>query len=196
MLKFIRLQQPEVLNTRWERYGESYRKKRIANAGFKFIWPTIAGITLNKTILPTLLLQTQEHCTYCDHYPLRRGDDSIDHFKPKSVEAFYNLVCQWENLYVACKHCQDSKASLYSDDLLRPDDIDYNFRKYFNYNYATHKLEPNETESLGNQIRADETIRIFDFNHLAQIKSRKFVWDKFVKDDNPVLNDYNYRFIL
>lgn len=196
MLKFTRLPQPKILDTRWKRYGESYKQNRTANPGFRFAWPTIVGSTLNKILLPTLLEQTRDHCSYCDHFPLRRGDDSIDHFKPKSVEEFYPLVCQWQNLYVACKHCQDSKDSLYSDDLLRPDEIDYNFIKYFDYNYASHKIEPNQSESLENQIRANETIRIFDFNHLGQIKSRKFAYDKFVKDDNPVLNDYNYRFIL
>lgn len=196
MLKFTRLQAPEVLTTNWEGYGKRYKQNRIANIGFSFVWPIIEGITLNKILLPTLLLQTQDHCSYCDHFPLRRGDNTIDHFKPKSIEDFHHLVCNWENLYIACKHCQDSKGSLYSENLLRPDEITYSFSKYFIYNYALHKLEANETESLENQFKATETIRIFDFNHLAQIKSRKFAYDKFVLDASPVMNDYNYRFIL
>ncbi len=196
MLKFTRLQEPEVLATNWEKYGERYKQNRIADTGFSFTWPTIERVTLNNILLPTLLLQTQDHCSYCDHFPLRRGDNTIDHFKPKSLEDFYHLVCHWENLYIACKHCQDSKGSLYSENLLRPDEITYSFDTYFSYNYALHKLEPNESEPIENQLKATETIRIFDFNHLGQIQARKFAFDKYVLDKTPVMNDYNYRFML
>lgn len=196
MLKFTRLHQPEVLTSTWENYGERYRLNRKANPSFVFTWPTIAGETLNKILLPTLLLQTQNHCSYCDHFPLRRGDETIDHFKPKSLEEFYDIVCHWENLYIACKHCQDSKNSSYSKDLLRPDEMLYSFSKFFDYNYTSHKINPSEAESAENKQKALETIRIFDFNHLGLVKARELAYNKFINDPSPFINDYNYRFIL
>ena len=60
MLKFTRLQEPEVLATNWEKYGERYKQNRIADTGFSFTWPTIERVTLNNILLPTLLLQTQD----------------------------------------------------------------------------------------------------------------------------------------
>jgi uncharacterized protein (TIGR02646 family) len=196
MRKFTRLEEPEVLKENWEQYGKSYSENRLKNPSFVFAWPTKDGVKINHSILPILLLQTQEHCSYCDKYPLLRGDDSIDHFKPKSIPAFYPLVCKWDNLYLACKHCQDSKGAAYNENLLKPDDIYYSFTKYFNYNYTTHIVEVNTLEAPEYQLKALETIRIFDFNHKGQVKSREHSFKRYIKEANPILNDFNHRFIF
>jgi thiol-disulfide isomerase/thioredoxin len=196
MRKFVRLEEPEVLKKNWESYGVRYTNNRLANPAFKFDWYTEDGVQVNHSILPILLLQTQEHCPYCDKFPLHRGDDSIDHFKLKSIPAFYSLVCKWDNLYLACKHCQDSKGSDYNDNLLRPDDINFNFNKFFDYNYTTHEIEINTLETPENQLKALETRRIFDFNHKGQVKTREHAFKRYITDLNPDLDDYNYRFIF
>ncbi len=151
MRKFIRIDAPTILLEidpkteirRWVFYGDRYKRKRAINPGFSFQWPTVQGIAINQHILSSLRLQTNDHCSYCDSYPLKKGDNSIDHFLPKSNPDFYEFVCQWENLYYACTHCQHSKAEKVDYLTLRPDESNYTFYRYFIYNYYLHLIEVN-----------------------------------------------------
>ncbi|MEI7583816.1 HNH endonuclease [Runella sp.] len=139
MRKLIRTESPEVLTkidevkgkTRWQVYGELYAQNRAKKPSFEFQWPQIEGKKLNQHLLPKLMAMTDDHCSYCDGFPLKRGDDTIDHFHPKTRSEFYSKVCDWENLYLSCKHCQDSKGSQYEVELLRPDELDFHFNRYF-----------------------------------------------------------------
>jgi uncharacterized protein (TIGR02646 family) len=205
MRKFARKKSPEVLMEivgnseipRWQVYGEQYSQSRYTtNHSFKFQWPQIDGKKLNQYLLPDLMAMTDEHCAYCDKFPLLKGDDSIDHFCPKSLPDFYSLVCNWENLYIACKHCQDSKGSQFENTLLRPDEIDYDFRRYFIYDYIKHKVELNPLASDDEKVRAEVTIRIFELNHPSMCTSRRHAYERFTKDNAPILSDYNFRFMF
>lgn len=92
MRYFTRSEEPEILKDNWERIGAEYAARRFANENYGFSWPQINNIKIHHSILPALKQQTQEHCSYCDRFPLFRRDDSIDHFKPKSDRRFYTLV--------------------------------------------------------------------------------------------------------
>lgn len=196
MRKFVRLQAPAILEQHWERIGNEYAAKRALDPSYSFSWPQIDKKKLNHEILPVLKGQTGEHCSYCDKYPLLRGDESIDHFKPKTDPRFYKEVSQWSNLYLACKHCQDSKSIQYGEKLLRPDDVHYHFNKYFTYNYNEHKIEPNPAATEQERSMAEETIKTFDLNHSSMKISRRHAHERYSRASNPVLDDYNYRFIL
>lgn len=196
MKNFVRLAEPDLLIANWQQIGINYAERRRIDPGYSFQWPQIGGKKVNREILPILSAQTSHHCSYCDKYPLFRGDDSIDHFKPKADERFYGDVAKWENLYLACKHCQDSKKTQYNESLLRPDDINYHFNKYFTYNYNEHKIEPNPAASDEEKARAEETIRVFDLNHASMKICRRQAQERYVGAANPDLNDYNYRFIF
>ena len=148
MRAFTRLATPAVLlelvgpksTPRWVQFGERYagnRAKAIESKkpGFNFQWPTVNGKTINQHLLPTLRKQTVLHCSYCDGFPLGKGDESIDHFLPKMTPAYYALVCRWENLYLSCSHCQNSKGERVDSLVLRPDEPDYSFGRYFIYDY-------------------------------------------------------------
>ena len=204
MRMFYRSEAPKILTVikngkpLWQVYGEKYAQKRLAKAQslFKFQWPQVKGKTLNQHLLPDLKAMTDDHCSYCDGFPLKRGDDTIDHFHPKTHTAFYKEVCKWENLYIACKHCQDAKGDYFEEKLLRPDGADYQYNRYFLYDYIQHKILPNPLASFLEQERAEKTIKILDLNHISLCISRRHSFQRHDKDDNPVLSDYNFRFMF
>ena len=179
---------------RWVVYGEMYHKKRQDNPSFEFIFPQIKGLKLNRILVPILMKATDNHCSYCDDFPLLSADKTIDHFKPKSK--FYNEVCQWENLYIACGHCQNVKASQFDDMLLRPDDEDYDFHHYFVYDYSTHKICVRD-DLVGDKLeRAEITHKILDFNYEGMVESRRLSYDGFVDKPNYPKELLKHRFIF
>ncbi|WP_421828874.1 HNH endonuclease [Larkinella sp.] len=204
MKAFVRLNSPPVLTEldsatnkpRWISFGERYKNNRERNPGFRFNWPNIRKVSLNAHILPTLRLQTQDHCSYCDGFPLKKGENSIDHFLPKSKPTFYTIVCQWTNLYLACTHCQDSKVEKVNPFILRPDNNEYLFSRFFVYNYILQTIEINPLSSAQDQKRAAETIQFFDFNHTALIISRRHAFERYNGVVNPIIDDFNFRFMF
>lgn len=196
MRKFTRLPVPQILETNWEIWGDRYKTNRLANNGHSFNWPQIGSIKLNQLLFPILKAQTQDHCSYCDGFPLGTADNTIDHFKPKSDTRFYKEVCAWPNLYIACADCQKLKGTQYDDLLLRPDDLEYEFNNFYTYNSTYHKIE-----ILPNLIgvakeRAEMTLKIFGFNHPAFCKSRQISFERFMGNANPILDDFGFRFIF
>ena len=162
MRKFIRSDSPDFLKDNWKKWGERYIKNRRGNSSFTFQWPTFKGNRINVIIEPFLAMQTEGHCSFCDTYPDRGKEFSIDHFKPKSKPEFYELVCQWENLYMCCHNCQMKKGEQYNQDILRPDAGDFSFNKYFIYSYRSHKIDPNPALFENDRQKAETTIKFLD----------------------------------
>ena len=205
MRKFIRSVTPDILlepvgpnqQPRWQLYGERYRQNRATNAGHQFQWPDINGKPLNQHLLPNLRTLTDSHCAYCDQYPLRKAEESIDHFLPKSDPKFYGLVCQWENLYLSCVSCQ-SRSSEYLPALLRPDETTFSFERYFVYDFFRHHITINEQASPADQHRAETTIRLFKLNDDGNPGARRIALDRWLRT-NPaerVVDDFNFRYLL
>ncbi|MDI9365537.1 MAG: hypothetical protein QM541_11340 [Flavobacterium sp.] len=196
MKKFTRADEPQVLIDNAATWNKEYAEKKTANNNYNFFWRTVNGEKLNRMLYPILSLQTQHHCSFCDKYPLDRGDDTIDHFYPKSNPEFYHLVYSWHNLYLACNGCQKSKMEQFDKDLLKPDDMHYQFDEYFQYNYNSHNLEPRVDKSDNHQRKAKVTIEIFGLNHPDLSKARKHAFERFINADEKIIDDYNFRFIL
>ncbi len=204
MRKFTRSEAPAILTAlvpptqqpRWEVFGDRYNQNRQANPGHAFQWPQVDNLPLNQHLLPVLRDLTDGHCAYCDLYPLRKPEESIDHFLPKSNPQFYTLVCQWENLYLSCPTCQ-SKGDQYNADLLRPDEVTFTFSRYFIYNYQSHEIEVNPLATPNDQRRADVTTRLFRLNDTGHCSARRIALERWMKrDPDYVLADYNYRYML
>ena len=196
MRKFTRATTPKILEDNWEQWGNEFAEKRNLDSVYKFNWKTITGSSVNHIILPTLKNQTDNHCSFCDKYPLDRGDNTIDHFKPKHNPLYYTLVYNWFNLYLACDACQGAKGIKYNDELLRPDDFTYSFNEYFDYNFTTHEILPNPNQSDSNINKASTTIETFDLNYDGLKTARRHAFEKYNGDDNPVISDYNFRFMF
>ncbi len=197
MNRFTRTVCPAILSEKWEEWGNRYSSNRVRNPGFSFQWPEVNGKPLNQWLLPDLLAMTQHHCSYCDGYPLRLADKTIDHFRPKSNPEFYGEVCKWENLYVSCGHCQKAKMEEYHSGLLRPDASDYDFFRYFVYNYTDHTIHPNPLAVIADQERAEVTIEILHLNESGLVEARRMEYNRFFVSNPGLLPEiYSFRFIL
>lgn len=182
MENIVRREAPQILLEKGKEWGSQYRENRIRKPGFKFQWPRINEVPLNQIVLPLLIAQTRNHCSYCDII-LRPNSFTIDHFRPKSIPEFYDLVCQWENLFAACEFCQKVKREQFDDLLLKPDDPDYYFDRYFSYNYIENKLYPRADLSELDKSRVLKTIEILGLNHTDNVKARERENKLFMKSD-------------
>lgn len=200
MRRFIRSASPLLLAQNWRRWGERYRRNRERKANFLFQWPTQAGIRLNQLIGDLLAGQTQSHCSYCDNFPLRTRERSIDHFKPKSIVSFYDIVCKWENLYFSCGNCQAFRVERYHTLLLRPDSRTYSFERYFVYSFATHRIEANPTLNHYGRKRANITLEYFGLNDPGHIAARRISFERYQGKTSAgeavEVDDFPYRFMI
>lgn len=200
MRKIFRTAKPLFLTSeKEEEWGERYKKNREEKGiSFEFQWPKVEKVKLNQKLLPTLRQISQNHCFYCDAFPTEIIGESIDHFKPKGNPLFYVDVCKWENLYLACKHCQDSKKEDYNELLLRPDETDYDFEKYFEYNSISGEIDIKVNISEDDKEKAEVTRRIFGFNQEKKIEDRKrfFRLWHIDPDREQQIDTYNYRFMF
>jgi uncharacterized protein (TIGR02646 family) len=200
MRKFTSGSAPDFLKDKWEAWGERYKNNREKNPAFTFQWPTHDGQTINVLIEPFLKKQTDDHCSFCDNFPIRTKEDSIDHFKPKSVPAYYELVCQWENLYYSCHNCQQHKLEQYDELLLRPDDLQFSFETYFIYSFSSHKIDPNPKLEEKALRQAETTIRIFGLNDEGHIAARRISLERYeakrTLGEDIEVDDFPYRFTI
>src|SRR5690349_19293380 len=97
---------PELLVRYGHLIGKDYATKRRADAAYRFQWPKREGQWLYAIAYTALGAVTDQHCAYCDGYPIdATGEEQIDHFRPKSRPEFYELVCTWDNLFLICSAC-------------------------------------------------------------------------------------------
>lgn len=172
MMPIRRAQEPSVLLEKGPAWTEAFLTRRTTNPHCAFRWPVVEGQSLNRLLCPELEAMTAEHCAYCDHYQLGvAARETIDHFRPKSVHP--ELAYTWENLFPACDVCQGSKLEQFDEALLKPDEPDYCFERFFIFNFSTGEIEPCPDGSLEEQNRAEVTIRILGLNVPPRNQARK-----------------------
>lgn len=198
MMQFDRTAAPSWLIAKAPNWNSRFVANRDKNANFKFSWTTHNKQKINKLLLPLLSAMTQQHCSFCDSFPM--GEiipNTIEHFRPKS--SFPHLAYEWTNLYLCCGNCQEKNEN-YSPLLLQPDAANYNFHDYFSYNFRTGELEPNLASSTNRQDRAAKTIELYKLNEFGRPQSRKRELDKYTScQKNPVNtlteDDFSYRYM-
>ncbi len=178
--------------------------QKIIVAQHKLAWDINNKFSWNVTIdnrryhvkrifLPQLLKATKNHCAFCDAYPLDIlgiNNIPIEHFEPKSKapdKAYF-----WSNLFPVCYPCTDEKKDRFDDNLIKPDDDEYEFKKFF---FVTG-------EGFIECVRGDKkskasiTIDIYKLNRSYLVKERK----KSIRDypklqiNNP--DEYPYRYLI
>jgi len=189
--------EPEVLAREGAQIGRAYAARRRETPEYRFPWPKRGGLSLLEVVREALVVMTAGHCSYCDGHPLdATGVETVDHFRPKSRPEFYELVCTWTNLFLTCTACNQAKREQWDDALLRPDDLEYRFERYFEYRADSGKLEPAATASPEEQQRAQRTIDIFDLNRAGTCKNRLQAarWLRHLASAGE-LDDYAYRYL-
>jgi uncharacterized protein (TIGR02646 family) len=176
------------LAKRWEAWGLAW-EKRLA-AGGRFHWHEVEGQPVNQRILPLLKQQTQDHCSFCDNYPVSPPSiDTIEHFRPKA--RYPREAYRWGNLYFACMYCQ-GKGDAFDESALQPDAADYSFDRYFRWDWTRGTLEVNERASAGDQQRARATIALYRLNDGHPGWRRRELRRRARANDEP-LDDFAYR---
>ncbi|MCU0393043.1 MAG: HNH endonuclease [Thermoflexibacter sp.] len=200
MTKLERPESPPFLKDKWQKWGEKFKKNKVKNSNFPFQWATYKKQKVNLLLLPLLKEDmNKSHCTYCDGFPIRSlSKETIDHFRPKSQ--FPELAYQWENLFLCCDRCQSEKLENFDNNLLKPDEKEYEFDTYFAINFKTGELIPNPFASVENQEKANITIAMLNLKEedicIARLKSyATYQYD--LTQEKPIdINKYAYRFML
>jgi uncharacterized protein (TIGR02646 family) len=200
MIKIIRPQKPTFLELNAEQWNNDYVRTLAENPRYRFSWRTYEGKPVNKHLEPILLEMTKNHCAFCDCHEL--GADikpTVEHFCPKSKSKFPHLAYEWTNLFPACHYCQE-KLDVFDELLLKPDDEDYDFYRYFYFDDATGKLEPNPQATPKDQTRAQTTIRLYRLNgsERRKIKEKRLTWVKRFRAglvETDKIDDYPYRYL-
>jgi uncharacterized protein (TIGR02646 family) len=189
---------PELLADHGPAIGAEYARRRREDPKYRFQWPQRGGLKLYEVARAALAEMTAHRCSYCDGYPLNAtGKDEIDHFCPKTHEAFYELVCAWENLFLICTRCNAAKHDQWEPALLRPDDSAYTFDRYFLFNFETGELEPAPDIAADDRHRALRTIEVLELNRTGACKARLTAVKTIRRrESDDELADVAYRFLI
>ena len=190
-------QAPELLQKYGQAIGEEYAAKRRVNPAYRFQWPQREGQSLSVVTRAALAAMTDGRCAYCDGHPVdAMGESQIDHFRPKSREEFYELVCNWENLFLICFGCNKAKMGDWDEALLRPDEPEFTFSRYFSYRTDTGSLEPNAAATSADQHRATQTIKLLDLNRAGACTMRRNMVKLMLISSDEELADLGYRYLI
>jgi len=177
MLKLNRSDCPDYLQQNKEAWTNNYISKyniSISNKGATFSWPTLTGKKLNHLLLVDLAIDTAHHCSFCDNHNFRDADITIEHFYPKANSIYLQLAYDWHNLFYSCFPCNKSKLEIVSELLLKPDALDYNFEKYFWFDYTDdYHLKPMPKVSKIEKQKAQFTIDTFKLNEKGLRNARR-----------------------
>ena len=191
MRKFERMPAPPFLLPRWEHWGIEWEQRHNDNPAARFHWHTADREPVNQKLLPALKAQVQNHCSFCDNYPISPpSNDTIEHFRPKTK--FPREAYQWENLYYCCNYCQQKKREAFDEALLRPDASDFSFDRFFRWDYTLGTLEVNEQASEVDQHRARVTIDLYKLNDGHPLLRRRELSMRTQCPERP-LDDFAYR---
>jgi uncharacterized protein (TIGR02646 family) len=197
MKAFMRADEPQVLKDNGKRWTDRWVEKRRKNASATFSWPQHGRKKLNHILLPPLKDQTQDHCSFCDGFPVEGiSAETIEHFHSKTE--FPEQAFQWTNLYYACSACQEGKLAEGSNDLLAPDDGDFVFQEYFYWDFESGELLVNPRSGEENARKAQATITLYGLNDHKRPTYRKESRKRWLnsKGENEDLNRWPYRNFL
>jgi uncharacterized protein (TIGR02646 family) len=188
MRRFDRLPEPEFLTDKWEAWGLEWERR--SSEGQAFYWHQVDGEPVNRRLMPFLKTQTQDHCSFCDNYPVSPPSlDTIEHFKPKSK--YPREAYKWTNLYFCCVYCQQ-KSDAFNEAALQPDAEDYSFERYFRWDWTLGTLEVNERATPKDQARAKATIELYNLNKRHPALRKRALHQR-AKDADSPLDDFAYR---
>jgi uncharacterized protein (TIGR02646 family) len=179
-----------------EKWKSQWLKLRELNRS-GFAWYTVDGKTARHWALPILHEMTQGHCSFCDAFPLEdRSKVPVEHFRPKGLDEFAHLAFEWSNLYYCCEYCQPEKKEKWEEALIAPDESDYQFLRYFVFDYTNGAISPNPTSSLHEQERAAITIRLYGLDSVIRRQHRLLELRKFLGTTSSAIDDWAYRDFL
>ena len=189
MRKLHRPDPPHQFAENCEMWNQQWTALRSRNPSAQFSWYVVNGVSARDMILDVLRDMTKVHCTFCDCFPLSdRSSVPIEHFYPKSHPDHVAKAYDWGNLFYCCDKCQKSKLERFDPLILKPDDLDYGFSDFFEFDYTTGAIT-----ALAENQRATTTIEIYQLDSSERRKYRKKAlrdWTRLFDED---IDDHPYR---
>lgn len=195
------------LHENWQKWGEEFKeyqdtKNKKETKGQAFSWRE----SIKTSLLQELEDQTNEHCSFCDGYPI--GTESlepVEHYQPKAE--FPLLAYQWENLFYCCDKCNSEANKTAFEFTLKPDQVDYEFETYFYFDSFTGRLEVLEnleTEAPNKYQKATKFLERYGINTPKRTKAREHlindIQNFFQNLSNPTdqrkRKDFKYRYVF
>ena len=191
MIKLHRSDAPTWLTQNWKQWGLEYREKKQADP----MALSHEGKQVRSHLIKPLVAMTKKHCSFCDSTPLgSQIRATIEHFRPK--ESYPHLAYQWENLFACCDICQTAKWKKFDEALLKPDEIEYEFKRYFFFEETTGKLIPNQGANTEDQNRALLTIQIYKLNEFERPEARLWALELARQIQTLPVDKLPYRFMF
>lgn len=191
-MKLQRPAPPVWLVKNGKKWGQDYEQKKLADPQYTFRWRVYRKIPVNQHLVPILREMTKDHCSFCDLLPV--VPYTLEHFRPKAK--FPLLTYHWENLFICCGFCQQAKLELFPETLLKPDEIEYEYQRYFLCDPVTGMLEPNPKATAGDQQRAIDTINLYGLNDFGRPAHRRREIKKFALSSELTIDDFSFRFLF
>lgn len=201
MRKQIRPPAPPQFVEHAAKWCERWLQLKAKTPGAKFPWYSIDGKSAREWALPMLREMNQGHCSFCDASPLDdRTKEPIEHFRPKGNKdrpEFAALAYEWSNLYYCCPFCQSEKAERWHDALIAPDEIVYEFSRYFRFDFTGGetggKIEPNPDASDSDRARAAATIQLYGLDKAERRRGRMKALRDWSNHKVQVIDESPYR---
>lgn len=189
MMKFERhkVEAPSWLTEKWQKWGKL--ATNLKDNGKKVRWYNYKSKPVNQHLTPLLREITNNHCSFCDGFPMQQMVEQIEHFKPKSK--FPELSHQWENLFLICAKCNETKGEEFNELLLKPDENDFSFGKYFKMNFDG-LLEPEINLTEIEKKRVEITIKLYGLNKYGRPDARI---DELNKNQNNQTGLYRFIYL-
>lgn len=185
---------PPWLAAKWKEWGKKWEvkyEKTKSSSEFKWKKHQKKSATDLRQALSDM---TARHCSFCDSFPMGpQIPETIEHFRPKTK--YPRLAYHWYNLFLCCGLCQQ-KGDEFSKELLKPDQLDYSFDRYFEIDWFNGKLIPNHDADPSDRKRAQTTIELYRLNDHGKPEDRLREMRMFEDSKSPSLNDFAYRFFL
>lgn len=111
-------------------------------------------------------------CVYC-----RQPDSSapnlnygVDHYRPKGIKKFANLLCDYQNLYYCCGSCNSRKNNYWpTDEISGPfvvNPCEHEMAKHLSFNARTGEVEPKSPHGI-------QTEKLLQLNEPATVSYRR-----------------------
>ena len=195
MRKQSRPPMPEFLETNGPRWNQQWAELKSRSPSASFAWYSIDGQTARELLLDHLGSMNQNHCSFCDGFPLEGTSKTpIEHFRPKSI--YHSEAYSWENLYYSCECCQAEKREQWDELLLRPDAPDYEFTTCFAFDFTTGAIIGNPVADPETRTRAEKTISIYGLDDEMRRRRRKLELRRWQRSSSPFIDEWGYRDFL
>lgn len=138
------------------------------------------------TYKPVLVREFRRQCVYCRNVDCAAPNlvFGVDHYRPKSISKFADLVCDYSNLYYCCNSCNSRKSNYWpADESVGPfivNPCDFKMADHLRYRSETGEIE-------ARTANGSHTIELLQLNDRSSVTFRKTTDRLITKMSNDIV---------